>query len=87
LDLNDEPDLEGVKKLYDDTFNELTAFLETGKTYKEMTSIKEFKVEVERFWERSRVWKEAWDNAVYPEEKLNRDFEKIRLNAERLLLD
>ena len=86
MDSNNQLDLEEIKKLYDDTFEELSIFLDTRITWREMDSAEEFKAEVENFWERGRVWKEAWENAVYPVEKLDRDFEKIRLNAERLLL-
>jgi hypothetical protein len=87
LGSNNQLDLEEIKKLYDDTFKELTVFLETGKTFKEIASVEEFKVEVKKFWERSGVWQSAWENSIYPEIELNRDFEKIRLNAKRLLFD
>ncbi|WP_071396624.1 hypothetical protein [Bacillus tuaregi] len=79
-------DQDELKQLYEETFRELQAYLEEGKVWKDY-SVEEFKEEVKKFWERSDVWKKAWEMKIFSEEKLDRDFEIIRMNAKLLLLD
>lgn len=80
---NDQNEL---KQLYEETIEELLVFLEQGETWRDY-SVEEFKEEVKRFWERSDIWKRAWEMKLYSEERLNKDYEIIRMNAKRLLLD
>jgi hypothetical protein len=84
MDINN--DKNDLKQLYEQTFEELLVFIEQGTTWRDY-SMEEFKEEVKSFWERSDIWKRAWEMKLYSEEKLNQDFEIIRLNAKRLLLD
>lgn len=74
-----------LKEIYTEAFAELDTFLGSGKTYKDMT-VDQFKEEVRLFWERTEIWKKALEQSVFSEEKLEADFEKVRLQAKRLLL-
>ncbi|WHY86312.1 hypothetical protein QNH39_27735 [Neobacillus novalis] len=77
--------MENLAERYVLAFVSLYEFLESGRTYKDMT-VEEFKTEVNRFWERCDIWKEAFDHHTYCQEKLETDFKKVRLQAKRLLL-
>jgi hypothetical protein len=76
--------LVNLREEYDQAFASLDVFLETGRTYEGM-SVEEFKEEVSKFWKRCDIWKAALENSVYSEEKLNADFDKVRLQMKRLL--
>lgn len=77
--------MENLKEIYNEAFAELDGFLGRGKTYKDMT-VEQFKEEVREFWERTEIWNTAVEQSVYNREKLDSDFEKVRMQAKRILL-
>jgi len=85
LSTKNELDSIKLKVIYDSEMNELSEFIESGKTYKDLT-VEEFKEEVKLFWKRGDIWKKALENSIYPNEKLDEDFNKIRIHAKSLLL-
>lgn len=80
-----ELDLIRLKEKYDNALKELSEFLNSSKTYKDMT-IDGFKQEVRLFWERSDIWRQALVKGIYSKEKLDEDFELFKMHANRLLL-
>lgn len=46
----------------------------------------QFKDKVRLFWERTEIWKTAVEQSLFGKDKLDADFEKVRLQAKRLLL-
>lgn len=64
---------------------DLEAFLQSEITHKDMT-VEQFQHESKVFWERTEIWKKAYEQELYPKAKLDEDFSRIRLQAKRLLL-
>jgi len=85
LSTSNELDPIKLKEIYDSGMNEQSEFIESGKTYKDLT-VEEFKEGVKLFWKRSDIWKKALENSIYPNEKLDEDFNKMRIYAKSLLL-
>lgn len=85
MNSNSEFDLNRLKENYDNALKDLSEFIESGKTYKEMT-VEEFKQEVRLFWERSDIWKQALEKGIFSKEKLDEDFKLFKMHAKRLLL-
>ncbi len=77
--------LEVIVKLYNKAIFDIEEFLENNKTYKDMT-VEEFQRESKLLWERMELWQRASEYAIKSNEKLNEDFQKIRLVSKRLLL-
>lgn len=85
MNSSNEAELILLKERYDNALKDLYEFIDSGKSYKEMT-IPEFKEQVQLFWQRSDLWKQALENGVYSKEKLDEDFEQFKMHAKRLLL-
>lgn len=85
MNSSNEPDLILLKERYDNALTDLSKFIVSGKTYKEMT-LPEFNEQVQLFWHRSDLWKQALENGVYSKEKLDEDFKQFKMHAKRLLL-
>ncbi|WP_175638337.1 hypothetical protein [Metabacillus schmidteae] len=85
MNSNNEIKLKQLKENYENALKELSEFIESGKTYKDMT-IPDFKEQVRLFWERSDLWKQALEQGIYSKEKLDEDFKLLKMHAKRLLL-
>lgn len=79
---NDQVEL---KHLYDKTFADLKVFLEEKETWRDY-SLEQFREKVKLFSGISDIWRKAWEWKIYSEEKLNQDFELLRIFSKRLLL-
>jgi hypothetical protein len=74
-----------LKERYDSMLEDLEAFLQTETSYKDLT-VEQFQNESKLFWERTGIWELAYAQELYPKEKLDEDFSRIKLHAKRLLL-
>lgn len=74
-----------IKENYDSALKGFSEFIESGKTYKEMT-VEEFKQEVRLFWERSEIWKQVLEKGIFSKEKLVEDIKLFKMQVKRLLI-
>lgn len=78
-------DHDKLKQLYDKTIADLKVYLEKEETWRDY-SLEQFQEKVKVFWDISDIWKNGMACKIYSEERLDQDFELLRIFAKRLLL-